>query len=189
MHSLTVLNDSKIVTDSEHHTLRRFVREGKAKAPELKLLYRGSRDGFAAADFHRLCDGKGRTLTVVQTPQGCVFGGYASVSWNSTANDWVFAPCSFLFTLRNSCNLPPQTFALTEPQHAMFCRANLGPTFGGGQDLCVDSQDGSYSDLGTSYALPADCNSDLLAGAQVFTASEVEVFSRRCARFSQCWSE
>jgi hypothetical protein len=34
---------------------------GKSKQP--KLLYRASRDGWATADFHRMCDGR------VQRPQ------------------------------------------------------------------------------------------------------------------------
>jgi hypothetical protein len=173
-----VPKDSKIVTDSEHETLRRFVSEGKAKPPELELLYRGSRDGFAAADFHRLCDGKGPTLTVVQTPQGHVFGGYASASWNSASN-YVSAPGSFLFTLRNSRNLPPQMFALSNPQYSMNCDPHSGPAFGGGHDLCV-GPGSSYSNFGHSYALPAGCTSDLLAGAQYFTVSELEVFGRCC---------
>jgi hypothetical protein len=181
------LNDSKILTESEHQTLRRFVGEGKAKSPELKLLYRGSRDGFAAADFHRLCDGKGPTLTVVQTPQGWVFGGYASVSWAS-AGDWVSAPGCFLFTLRNSRKLSPQTFALTKPQYALCSDANYGPILGGGpfaQDLYLaphaNTNSSSYSVLGHSYALPAGCPSDLLAGAEYFNMSEMEVFGGRCA--------
>jgi hypothetical protein len=88
--------------------LRLFVGEGKAKEPQFKLLYRGSRDGFAAADFHRLCDGKGPTLTVIQTPQGSVFGGYASLSWAS-AGSYMPALGSFLFTLRNSQELRPKS--------------------------------------------------------------------------------
>ncbi len=177
---VTVTNDSKVLTDSEYQTLRRFVGEDQWKELELKLLYRGSRDGFAAADFHRLCDGKGPTLTIVQTPQGWVFGGYASSSWNSTTGGFVSALDSFLFTLRNSRNLPPQKFTLKEPASPMYCHANYGPTFGAGRDLCVASQANansqSYSDLGTSYARSAGCTSDLFAGAKYFTVAEVEVY-------------
>ncbi len=180
------------MTDSEHHTLRRFLGEAKAKAPDLKLLYRGSRDGFTAADFHRHCDGKGPTLTVVHTSQGWVFGGYASVSWSSKES-YVSAPGSFLFTLRNSSNLPPQLFSLEHPQFAMACNSHYGPTFGRGYDLRLAAQpnanSNSYSELGQSYALPAGRTVYLLAGARNFTVSELEVFGRRSACFSQCWSE
>ncbi len=35
-----------------------------------RLLYRGSRDGFDAQSFHRLCDGKRPTCTIVQVRRG-----------------------------------------------------------------------------------------------------------------------
>ena len=31
-----------------------------------RLVYRGSRDGFAARDFHRCCDDQGPTLMLVR---------------------------------------------------------------------------------------------------------------------------
>ncbi len=171
-----------IMTDSERQTLRRFLGEGKAKEPELKLLYRGSRDGFDPADFHRLCDDKGPTVTVVQTPEGAVFGGFAAASWRSLTG-YVSVPGCFLFTLRSSRNLPPQTFALTNMQKAMYCHRNGGPIWG--DDLFVapkaNAHSKSYSNLGTAYALPAGCTSDLLAGAKNFTLCQVEVFGTPCA--------
>jgi hypothetical protein len=189
--------DSKILTDSEHQTLCRFVGEGKVTAPELKLLYRASRDGFDATDFHRLCDGKGPTVTVLQTPSGSVFGGYASASWLSDHCRYVTAPGSFLFTLRNTRSLPPRVFASTDPQHTIGCDWRWGPTFCSlnAYNLCVGSQANanskSLSILGASYALPAGCTDDLLAGTRQFYVSEWEVFGRRGTRtrISQCSSE
>ena len=35
-----------------------------------KLLYRASRDGFSAKDFHKKCDKKNRTLSIIKTVQG-----------------------------------------------------------------------------------------------------------------------
>ena len=52
----------------------------------LNLLYRGSVDGFAASDFHRKCDNKGPTLTVVETIKNKKFGGYAALDWKSGIN-------------------------------------------------------------------------------------------------------
>ena len=40
-----------------------------------KLLYRGSRDGFSASDFHDKCDEKPRTLTIIKTQSGDILGG------------------------------------------------------------------------------------------------------------------
>ena len=46
-------------------------------------LWRGSRDGFGADQFHERCDEMGKTLTVVKTERGSVFGGYTDISWTS----------------------------------------------------------------------------------------------------------
>ena len=76
------------------------------KTSEHKLLYRASRDGWDACDFHRCCDSKGATITVVKCTEGNVFGGYTSKSWASPAictavtdND------TFLFSLKNKVDL------------------------------------------------------------------------------------
>ena len=41
----------------------------------MKLIYRASRDGFGADEFHSKCDGKRDTLSIIQTTNGYVFGG------------------------------------------------------------------------------------------------------------------
>ena len=45
---------------------------------EWKQLYRATRDGFSADDFHTKCDGQSNTLSVIRTTLGFVFGGYAT---------------------------------------------------------------------------------------------------------------
>ena len=40
------------------------------------LLWRGSRDGFGADDFHGRCDGHKNTLTLIQDTEGHIFGGF-----------------------------------------------------------------------------------------------------------------
>jgi hypothetical protein len=37
------------------------------------LLWRGSRDGFRAADFHGRCDDHARTLALIQDTKGNIF--------------------------------------------------------------------------------------------------------------------
>ena len=48
-----------------------------------KLLFRGSRDGFRARVFHKLCDNQGSTLCLVQSDTNNVFGGFTSIPWKS----------------------------------------------------------------------------------------------------------
>ena len=47
----------------------------------IKLLYRGSRDGWEAKDFHRLCDNQGPTLTIVKSSVGRISGGFTTIPW------------------------------------------------------------------------------------------------------------
>ena len=46
------------------------------------LLYRASRDGWAASNFHACCDNKGPTVTVVKSGES-IFGGFTEQSWDS----------------------------------------------------------------------------------------------------------
>jgi len=56
------------------------------KETKFKILYRASRDGKSAHDFHSKCDDKGPTLTIVRTITGKIFGGYTDTSWSSTTD-------------------------------------------------------------------------------------------------------
>ena len=41
------------------------------------LLYRGTRDGFGASNFHSKCDGRNNTLTLLKAKESSyIFGGY-----------------------------------------------------------------------------------------------------------------
>ena len=46
-----------------------------------KLLYRASRDGWAASNFHSCCDNKGPTITVIKSGN-YIIGGYSEEQWN-----------------------------------------------------------------------------------------------------------
>ena len=62
------------------------------------LLYRGTRDGFGAKDFHSKCDGKSPTLTLIKA-QGSeyIFGAYTQASWKSSCI-YELDPQAFLFS-------------------------------------------------------------------------------------------
>ena len=44
------------------------------------LCYRASRDGWRAQDFHRCCDNKGPTVTLVRVGD-YILGGYTDQNW------------------------------------------------------------------------------------------------------------
>jgi hypothetical protein len=54
------------------------------RAKRFTLLWRGSRDGFTAGEFHRRCDGRANTLALITDTDGNVFGGFTPVEWDSS---------------------------------------------------------------------------------------------------------
>ncbi|CAN0559010.1 unnamed protein product, partial [Ectocarpus sp. 12 AP-2014] len=72
----------------------------------LELLYRASRDGWAAAAFHaKRGDDSPSTVTFFRVKgQGTdgtdsVIGGFSSVAW-TTSNHWAGSPGAFVFMLK-----------------------------------------------------------------------------------------
>ena len=63
----------------------------------LKLIFKGSRDGFKSDDFHRMCEDKPNTLSVVESEHGSIFGGFTSLAWRQDAGwkpdekAWIFS--------------------------------------------------------------------------------------------------
>ena len=99
------------------------------KTPILDLIYRGSKDGWSAEDdFHRLCDGKGPTLTIIKVKEtGKICGGYTSVSWSNPSD----AGCkpdidAYVFSV------DAQTIYHTHnPSQAVWHSSSHGPWFSG----------------------------------------------------------
>ena len=177
--------DSTIVSVSQHACLKRmWAADGPVTdPPELTLLYRASRDGWNASDFHSKCDNKGPTLTVIKCTGGYVFGGYAHAAWTPNGS-WQTSPGSFLFSLVSPSGMGPVKMMLKNNNdgNAMYCHPSYGPTFGGGHDIHVcsnaNSSSGSCTSLGNSYHLPDGQSSEtFFTGQHNFQAAEVEVFS------------
>ena len=150
-----------------------------------ELLYRASRDGFEAAAFHAKCDNQPKTLTVIRTTKGFIFGAYTSVAWDSTSG-FKDDPYAFIYSLVNSVTRPRLFRVKAGGKYAICCRAELGPTFGRGCDIMIWSNSNasteSYSNLGLSYDFTLyECGrvkaQSFLAGARNFQTSEIEVFS------------
>jgi len=150
----------------------------------LTLLWRGTRDGFASSTFHKLCDGKGKTLTVVKTTREYIIGGYTSVPW-STAGRYIADPIAFLFTLVNPKNTPlklpvfPTLIETRDTYHNFF----YGPTFGGGHDLHIaDSCNSNTNSYAKSYSytfpnvLAGSAGDSWMLDSIFFQVSEIEVF-------------
>ena len=63
----------------EMYQYSRFIR--------LTLVFRGSRDGDKAKNFHSKCDLIGPNITLIKTKKGFVFGGFTLKSWKHLYKD------------------------------------------------------------------------------------------------------
>lgn len=119
-----------------------------------KLLYRASQDGFRARDFHDKCDNHPNTITIIQTTNDYIFGGYAQVCWSGKAlSQYVPDSNAFLFSLVNKENISI-SFEIHEFNNAIVSGITYGPTFGEGHDIYICNNSNvlseSYSKL-SSY--------------------------------------
>jgi hypothetical protein len=145
------------------------------------LLYRGTRDGFATANFHSKCDNHYNTLTILKAHgTSFIFGGFTSVAWDTSYN-YKLDPNAFLFSLTNKDNKTCK-MKINSNQNAIYCHSGCGPTFGMGCDICISSNsnttNGSYSNLGSSYKHPQYAQGtneaqSFLAGSYQFQLSEI----------------
>eukprot|EP01034_Spumella_vulgaris_P041515 gene41515-51423_t len=136
----TVLNNE--IPDAGDHLLSMLTDKQTADMQlSSTLLYRGSRDGFQAADFHSRCDGVTNTLTLVRDTDGNIFGGYSDVAWNSGVGEYLTASTnSFVFSLRRLGVVSPiQMKSANKTYGCPYSRADCLPSFGGGHELHIAS--------------------------------------------------
>ena len=75
--------DSVILSSDQQQTLTKWLKETLISATyDYALIYRASRNGWAASTFHSCCDNKGPTVTVVKYGS-YIFGGYTDRSWEN----------------------------------------------------------------------------------------------------------
>ena len=151
-----------------------------------RLIYRGTRDGFEAHEFHDKCDDLKNTLCIVKSQKfGYIFGGYTEVTWSSLSQraEWKSDPNAFIFSLTNKENKPVKMRAHNVAR-SIYCAPKCGPIFGCG-DIpianCANKTDDSHSNLGATYMHPHYMFKSrealgFLAGEQWFQLSEIEIY-------------
>jgi len=102
----------------------------------MKLLYRGTRDGMTHDCFHNKCNNQGPTISLFKNDKGYIFGGYASTDWTSYG-DYKSAPDSFIFTLTNIHGTEPTKFPNSNTNKSIYDVSYCGPAFGGGCDIYI----------------------------------------------------
>jgi hypothetical protein len=67
----------------------------------VNCVYKASKDGWSAVDFHRCVDGKGSALAVALTRSGVLFGGFNPSGWSGT-DDYYLSNNAFLWYAQSS---------------------------------------------------------------------------------------
>lgn len=173
--------DSAILKNSwEVSLLKEWISE--VATPNFTLIYRGSRDGWRATNFHTKCDMKGPTVLVVKSHLGKIFGGFTDVDWDLSSNYKTSNDC-FLYSIDKKAKYKIKS---NQTNRSIYASPDRGPTFGGGFDLYIadncNSSDSNSSNFPVSYvckeySYPGAGQSDWLAGANKFNVDEIEVFA------------
>lgn len=174
--------DSHLVKTTEDQDFLIDIFNEKLDNSQITLLYRGTRDGFRAKNFHFYCDRKGATLTLIQSEKNLIFGGFASKSWKSREKgEFQSDPEAFIFSLSKQTKHELNEKFINKAIY--FCENN-GPVFGAGFDICISEKCNkdkeSFANLGISYEIDEEFSPDqgrqYLAGEVYFNVKEIEVF-------------
>ena len=92
---------------------------------KLELLYKATPEENTRDDFHRKCDNKGATVVLIETTKGRRFGGYTSLSWDSSSG-WKNDLESFLFSLDNNKKYE----VIPNATYKVYSNKDYGPWFG-----------------------------------------------------------
>jgi len=155
---------------------------------EWSICYKASKDGWDASAFHRQANNVGPTLTIIQSSNNFLFGGYTTLNWTSSSG-YAYDGKSWLFSLTNPSGAEPIRMLNDGPNHSnaysIYDHASYGPTFGGGHDLYIvsnaNTNGSSYTNLGHSFSLKGyqygqPNIKNYFAGAYNFLVTEIEVF-------------
>jgi hypothetical protein len=171
--------DSVILKDPNHvSAISGFLTED-GLGGSTTLLYRATRDGFISSSFLERCEGWSHTLTVIETTNGYVFGGYSDQPWwkhDSRPNNGSFIASDkdFLFGLKCYASDQPEKLRIKESQRHEALNQCNGLAFG----RCdLQFLPWGSSSLGESYELPTGWNANSFTGSGLFTMKNVETFS------------
>ena len=143
-----------------------------------KLIYRATKDGFRAQDFHDKCDNIPNTLTIIKATNSNIFGGFTNAKW-SKEDEFKEDPTAFIFNLTNKQN-KALLVDCTDPDHAIKCSEDHGPCFGDGDIAVVHGSNlnkRSNFVIGSSYSNP-ELDENEMDADEHFQTAEIEVFCK-----------
>ena len=96
-------SDFKIINYDSFKKLNDWINPNRSL--QFQLIFRASKNGDSSGSFHKICNGKGPSVTIVKGKNGHIFGGYVTVPFSSD-NKSHYDENAFLFSLTNLKKIP-----------------------------------------------------------------------------------
>lgn len=128
-----IVSESNIINNNLFKTLNEWIYP--LKSLKFKLIFSAIKNGDKYSDFHKYCDGKGPTVTIVKGGNDHIFGGYVTVPYSSDGQPH-YDDKAFLFSLTNM-----KKFPIKIKEQAVCHYDSWGPYIGYKDycDLAIDS--------------------------------------------------
>ena len=97
--------------------------DGERQVTKVTRIFTASINGWTPEAFHRLCDGRGPTLCLVQADGDYMSAGFTSIAWKSTGGTWVEDASACVFALTDTL----QVFKTKNPKMAVYHTMWQGP--------------------------------------------------------------
>ncbi|XP_048579577.1 uncharacterized protein LOC5515780 isoform X2 [Nematostella vectensis] len=152
---------------SYHTKLQGYLSNASPSGARWVKCYRAYEHGWSMSEFHRRCDFKGPTLTLVKVRDEAVFGGYSSASWGGPSGSRKGATGgegAFVFSLLKKGQFSDYKHPITNGE-VLFTDPVKGPKFGTLLDLGEHPENENHA-RGVIQ----------LSGTEEFGLSDMEVF-------------
>ncbi|EXX51858.1 hypothetical protein RirG_257950 [Rhizophagus irregularis DAOM 197198w] len=135
---------------------------------DFQLITRGSRDGFTGEIFHKMCDNKGPTITVLRLKnESSILGGYSPIDWDiNKRGNFEKTLDSFIFSFIDKETILSR---VKEPDNAIY-------QFDGSNFVDLQLNYTFNSKNGVYYSLRA-YEKQIIQNEGNFVVDEYEVFS------------
>ena len=166
-----ILFDSQIIKNNRNYIDNIIKWINKNNKIKTELLYRKSRDGDLIDTFHKLCDNKGNTLTLVKIDNENIFGLYTPLNWDETSG-YKKDYDTFIFSLTANCISKKNNI-----ENSIKCSKNIGPSsccFGLGNTEKHNMTQGNFGSSCSYYTDFKKIISNNKPGK--FEAEEVEIY-------------
>jgi len=146
----------------------------------LKLLYKGSRDGFTSALFRYKCGYKAPTICFIKSKDyNKIFGGYTELSWGQSAIGVCDDPNAFIFSVTNQ-----EKYAYKKNGKAIYNHTSYLPSFGVHDFLLSNSCNTAPNNTCAfptsytcaNYASVSSQSHEYLCGGTQFCVEEIEIY-------------